>query len=149
MITKTPLATDVGGVLKRHKRDKDDTEVRWMPGSKWALSKLSKRRTLYIISHVTPDQKENLKSILRSSFVPRYIPEERWFFVYNRMDKIRVMEREGIPTLIDDRADIIQWVRDAGMCGIQFGTEGFEDWEMVVREILQNRECCTYDSLDQ
>ena len=139
------LATDIGGVLKEHKRFKGDDQVRWIKHAEWALSKLAKRRKLYIISHVKPENTERLRNMLRGTFVERYIPEERWHFVHERYHKIYIMQKFSIPTLIDDRRDIIQWVTEAGLCGIRFGSNDFPNWKTVVRQIKKGKTYLPYD----
>src|SRR3954469_17254776 len=84
------LAVDVG-VLKEHKRFPGD-KVRWIPDAEWALNKLKGHFKLYIICHVDPHEEPRLREELRGSFVVKYIPEERWFFVYERHDKVDVMK---------------------------------------------------------
>lgn len=135
------FATDVGGVLREHKRNPCDKEIRWVEKSKWALKKLLHMQHMghiqevHIISHVRPENTENLRNILRNSFVKDYIPEERWHFVHQRQDKIKVMKEYSIDTLVDDRPDIIQWVKEAGLCGILFRSKDFPDWKSVIRYV--------------
>jgi len=133
---KRLLATDVGGVLKEHRRFPGDEKVRWVPKSKWALKKLCKKRKLYIISYVRPGRSDLLRKTLRASFVPDYIPEKRWHFVHSRPAKIDIMKKYGIPTLIDDRPDIIGWVEEAGLRGILFRGQDYPDWKHVVHSVL-------------
>ena len=135
---KTLLSTDVGGVLKEHKRY--DGDVRWIPCSEWALRKLCKFHKMHIISHVRPENKSSLKRMLRKSFVPKYIPEKRWHFTYTREAKVDVMKKYGIPTHIDDRPDIIEWVKKAGLEGILFRGTNFPNWWSVV-DYLTNQDC--------
>lgn len=130
---KVHIATDVGGVIKEHKEFEGD--LRWVPCARWGLCRLAKRYKLHIISHVKRENEARLKRILRESFVQDYIPESRWHFVYTRPDKIQVMKRCGISTLIDDREDIIDWVERAGLNGILFRSESFPDWCAVVRHL--------------
>jgi len=130
---KQPLATDVGGVIKEHKRFEGD--VRWVPGARWALCRLSRMYKLHIISHVKPDEEVRLRKLLKDSFVHYYIAEKNWHFVYTRQDKINVMKRYNINTLIDDRPDIIEWVEESGLRGILFRSKTFPDWCTVVRAL--------------
>jgi hypothetical protein len=129
------IATDVGGVLKERKCNDSDPTI-WIKGAREALHRLSKHNEMYIISHVRPENEEKLKDMLRHSFVPRYIPEKRWFFVYEREKKLEVMMKHNVKGLIDDREELVKMVNEAGLLGLQFRSPCFRNWKMVLAKLL-------------
>jgi len=135
------MGIDVGGVLKEHSHESNlhDGETRWVPKAEWALKRLHKIRKLYIISRVHPGHTNAMRNLLRNSFVIKYIPESRWFFVPQRIDKVTIMQQHGIGTLVDDRRDIIEWVKEAGLCGILFRSKEYPNWKSIVQELQESQ----------
>lgn len=134
-IKKPSLATDVGGVLKRHQED-HNAPPEWLPHAESSLKKLSEHYILYIISHVKEENEDRLRQNLRDSFVIDYIPEDRWFFVRERECKVEVMKMLDVRILIDDRTDIVEKVKETGFFGILFGCKKFHDWRVITKKLL-------------
>jgi hypothetical protein len=131
------LAIDVGGVLiaKKHEdgadTNFDESNVKWLDGALAAVESLSANHELYVLSFC--GKKTEMETRRALGAVKHIIPEERWIFTRKREHKVREMKNRAIPTLIDDREDIIRSVREQGLQGIHFGSGETPDWLAVVQ----------------
>lgn len=139
---KEKIAIDVGGVLIE-KKDKsgpdtnfDLNNIKWMPGALEGIKALSQKYNLYVLSFCGKKTERETRLALRKEILP-YIPEWKWIFTREREHKVDRMKQHGITTLVDDTETIIQWVKNAGLKGIHYGSKETPDWAAVVDKLLK------------
>lgn len=142
------LAIDIGGVIikKDYNRPNQDTaildeyNVRFFEDSYDVIKELSEYYELYILSFCGRRREEQSRVALRIGGYNRLIPEDKWLFVRNRLDKLDSMLDNGIDILIDDTWQIVRHIRDAGLRCIHFRNsrrkgDYAENWKHVLKKL--------------
>lgn len=134
------LAIDVGGVLiaKKHEAGPDTNfsvdNVQWLPGALEAVDALAASYEISILSFCGKKTEEETRVALGA--IRHVVPEERWIFTRKREHKVREMKKRDIPTLVDDRLDIVEDVRKHGLAAVHFGSDEYPDWATVSNHLL-------------
>lgn len=135
--TKERIALDVGGVLVDTRSRASDAgadhaaDAEFMEGAFDAVRRLAERYDLYIISFCGATTERHTRARLREAGFDEFIPAHQWHFTRDRRDKPDVMERYHITTLVDDRRDIVQHVRERKLRGLLFTS-----WDAALRTLL-------------
>lgn len=133
------IAIDVGGVLIQKKilsgadTNFDINNVLWLPGSLQAVEELSKFYDLYILSFCGKKTEMETREALGA--IQHFIPKEKWLFTRKREHKVKQMLTNHITTLIDDTQQIIEWVTNAKLKGIHFGSSEYPTWSSIVQTL--------------
>lgn len=129
---------------KKEKGKESVKDVDLIEGALGGLEHLSKRYTLFIVSFCKEKMEAASRKKLRLAGVLAWIPEERWVFVRDRKDKVKVLKKYGMAGLIDDRCDVLDSLADAPIPYKRFWFGGddktkghiiVKDWE-ALRKIL-------------
>ena len=138
------IAIDVGGVLiEKKNRNGNDTnfdidDVKWIDGALQAIEKLSQCYDIYILSFCGKKTEMETRLALKKE-VSRLVPESKWIFTRAREHKVKKMKEYNITTLVDDTPSIIQWVMEANLKGILYGSKEYPTWKKVVETLTSSK----------
>ncbi len=131
------LAIDANGVLR------NDSTPRLF-GSEEAIESLSKKYDIYIVTCCGRKKEDFIRKDLITHF-KQYIPEKKWIFTRKMEDKVKVMVKYRISSLIDKSRESVERARSLGLNGIQFNNR----WVDVISELKKNKNTTDSDiSLD-
>ena len=136
----TKIASDIGGVIYETEVNSIEGHIiskttKTIPGSLQALKKLVVAGyDVHLLSFCGPETEAKTRAKLHEDNVTSFIPESKWLFCRERLEKPSIMTENDIKLLIDDTAYIIEAVRNKGLEGIVFGAEA-KSWEIVLKRI--------------